>query len=193
MKYTLHVVFAISLVLLSCNREDVFAVTEIPLPQDSVVVTIADRQITYDLVGRSAISESGLGYRIGANGLAVVSDSLDCDGQGGFGYKFGDISSFLVAWANIDGDAPFPYFALNAYVENGDTAIAEWDLFLEGCSQAPPQLTIIEQTDSTVRGRFEAEFFRLSVVDTFYNDCRDWRSVGILGAEFSVPIIDCEG
>lgn len=105
------------------------------------------------------------------------------------------LSFHLDSW----GDVHFPtgYLSLeSSEKEFGRELHGGGYPFNPKCSQSiPTSLQILEITDESIKGTFEAEFFRQvtdELVAPFPDNCDEWESVGLMRAAFDVPLTICE-
>ncbi|MEM1120164.1 MAG: hypothetical protein AAGJ18_06925, partial [Bacteroidota bacterium] len=158
--------------------------------------------LTYRIQQTETSYESGYGIvlenPLGSTLYAIASDTFNCTanvGPGQFGLSItGEFSDFFVSFYVYNGGEIVPNTATLSTIVNGDTITAFGNTLVSPeCREVVPFIVNIEeQTDTYIKGTYETEFFQLIPdSNTTTVNCENWESLGILSAEFAVPIGTC--
>lgn len=123
------------------------------------------------------------------NFYIVASDSIQCTADGTYSTAAQRDTGFVITFFKTPQNDFVSRTGVLRRVINGDTLVVYSGDFLRNCNTAPPVVTILRETDYYLEGKYEANFFEL--IGQNPNDCASWRSVGVLTAEFAVPLEIC--
>lgn len=182
------VAVALSFLLVSCEQDEIS-------PNTNSLAAEELGTVNYRLGSQPVVLNEGFAYQPeGPNSKSFVltaeTAGIEC-GPGSI--NWGRIDSYLLSWLEFPDGRLYPWIGTVNLVGNGDTTQAFFKGSLWDCSSEEPEVTITELSDSTLRGTFKAEFYRLGTShldsDSTYNTCEFFESVGVLEAEFNVPIV----
>jgi len=175
------------------------------LPVEPVEVTEDEIGLTYRISNEEeVVYDDGFGVALhdtlGGSLYAIASGDFTCSSEvENDVIRFqigGEINDFLIIWLETpDGDV-FSFQATVKTVINGDTieVVGSGNLLPFGCVEENPLIVNIEEeTEEFIKGTYEGEFFEF-VFDSTATEltCDNWQSVGILNADFFVPLGECQ-
>jgi len=193
--------------LFACQEDNFDEFKEEALPFEPIEVTIDDVPLTYRLAdGGEVAYDEGFGVALksldgNTNLYTIASGDITCVGDvdsSSVGLSIeGSGIEFLISWFEFDdGGSSFGYFSAVKTVIDGDTltVYGPGTLVRPECAAEPLIVNIEEETDEYIRGAYEGEFFDLVIDSTSTGEitCENFRSVGIINAEFFVPLTGCQ-
>ncbi|MEM1122801.1 MAG: hypothetical protein AAGJ18_20315 [Bacteroidota bacterium] len=196
-------VLVLALCLFSCQEENIDELTQEVLPQEPIEVETQNRLLTYRLQETEVNYENGYGVVLrgplsGSTLYAIGSDTFNCVSTveaNSVGLSIqGSFTDFFVSFYQFENGNAFATTAILSTVVEGDTITAYGADFIDPSCRGDVEflVNIEEETDEFIRGTFETEFFQLIVDSTETTiNCENWKSLGILNAEFAVPLGSC--
>lgn len=172
----------------ACEPENYDETIEEVLPTDTTKIITDKGTLLYRLQGRQNNFSNGFAKVVeDAQFYLVSSDSIECRADGSYSTRNkGFIISFFKLGENDFGVGQ----GFLIQDTNGVRSTVFSGSFVRNCATVQPIVTIRKETDNFLEGTYQAEFFELIGQDP--NDCASWRSVGVLTAEFAVPLEVCQ-
>ena len=191
-RYLILVLIAIiGLGFFACEPENFDEIIEEVLPTDTTKVVSDKGTLQYLLQGVQNSYNNGFARLIADDLFYIIaSDSIRCTADGTYSTAAQQDTGFVITFSKtLQTDFVLKQGILRRVIGN-DTLVLYSGDFLRNCNAAPPVVTILRETDNFLEGKYEANFFEL--IGQNLNDCASWRSVGVLTAEFAVPIEICK-
>ncbi|MEL6253139.1 MAG: hypothetical protein AAFR87_14100 [Bacteroidota bacterium] len=176
--------------LTSCNPDNFDDIIEEEFPFNPTEIEENDSKFSYSLQGSTKNYAAGYGKEVLEDFYVLASDSVFCDGNGGYSTRAQSDTGFFISFFQF---SPNNFGLAQAVLRreiNGDTVAVFSGTFVLNCTN-DPVITIRNRTASSIEGTYEAEFFSLPDPSQDPNDCNNWQSVGTLLADFIVPVDSC--
>lgn len=192
--------------IFACQEDNFDEFTEEALPYEPTEVELSEPLLSYRIQQTEIEFPEGFGVKITNDTTklslyAIAADTFQCQadvlGNSLSLSTSGEIGDFFIAFFKFEDGEPFTYNAIvTTVIDNERITVFGSDFINPDCAGDTPFLVNIEEeTKDFIRGTYEAEFFKLVPPQDSTADiqgCEIWESVGILNAEFAVPLGTCD-
>lgn len=189
--FNFSLIFFLGLSLfVACTPDNFDEIAENELPFTPTEIEETGSKFSYKLQGVTKNYTNGFGKKVTDSFYAISSDSIFCgDTYGSIRTKAQELG-FLITYFELIPGTYIQADAVLSRIINGDTLVGFSGILVQNCS-APPVITISNQTPTSLTGTYEGEFFTPPLGGQDPNDCNNWTSIGILTADFTVPVENC--
>lgn len=180
----------IGLIATACTPQNFDVTEEEANPYEPVRVTLDQGKLRYNLQGRQFNYQNGFGTFDGKNKFYVIaSDSIFCEPNGGYRTKAQQDTGFVVSFIDDGISITIPQAVLRRRINGEIVGLYSFSL-VRNCTTNPGTVTLTRKDSTGIAGSYVGEFFEL-IPGQDPNACSAWKSVGVLRAEFDVPLKTC--
>lgn len=189
------VVFILGCTLfISCDRENIESITDVPQTEPPVEVDIFEGMAFQAYSGDVLFSE-GSAKRLGDAGnylFALSSGVITCSGPDGYTTAYEGNSYFNLEFYEFEGAYYTSQATITTEIDGAPTTLLSLVPAGSGCQDQEVVVTITELTDNHVAGTFRGDFFKMGDVLGPTLPCFGFVYVGEFTAEFSMPYEVCQ-
>ena len=174
-----------------CKEESILQEVEKELPHEPEVIVLDD-VLNYRLASAPVYGDQGFGVVDRDSNIAIYyisSDSIICRPEGGAqGTIFSD-SAFAATFVEFDGE----FLTAAAFFFYNGEFIQLYQEDSEGpCDFQLPQITVDYVDEERIEGTLRGLAYQISgIVDSGSVECDQYKNLGILEADFSVSLEEC--